>query len=227
MLSRKASSLRLADELTGPPKGACYPIPAGGLFSTGADLGRLYQMMLHRGQLDGRRMLSESAVKTMTDVQTGSTDADTLGGQQTPFHGRPLRGGVTAQPPVGRNHAMAGNDERHSVRGHDSADGGELRQDVRCAPPTRRTSPSAQRGCGDSVASRAWCRKRGHAGNVDFHVQEVVAMVTAGVRLRRTIRALINASISREGEGIRCVARRKDRMAALSERCPNVNANNR
>ncbi len=48
-----------------------HPIPAGGLFSTGGDLAKLYRMMLHRGQLDGKRILSEKAVAEMTKTQTG------------------------------------------------------------------------------------------------------------------------------------------------------------
>ena len=33
-------------QLIGPTKGARHPIPAGGLFSTGSDLAKLYQFML-------------------------------------------------------------------------------------------------------------------------------------------------------------------------------------
>jgi CubicO group peptidase (beta-lactamase class C family) len=47
-----------------------YPMPAGGLFSTAADMGRFYQMILNRGQLDGRRYISEKAVEQMTSRQT-------------------------------------------------------------------------------------------------------------------------------------------------------------
>jgi CubicO group peptidase (beta-lactamase class C family) len=50
---------------------AKHPIPAGGLVSSGADLARLYRMMLNRGELDGKRILSEKAVAEMTKVQTG------------------------------------------------------------------------------------------------------------------------------------------------------------
>lgn len=57
--------------LLGPVKGAKHPIPAGGLYSTAADLARLYQMMLHGGELDGQRILSAEAVKQMTTLQTG------------------------------------------------------------------------------------------------------------------------------------------------------------
>lgn len=47
-----------------------FPMPAGGLFSTAHDVARFYQMLLNNGQLDGRRYLSEAAVKTMTSRQT-------------------------------------------------------------------------------------------------------------------------------------------------------------
>ncbi len=47
-----------------------FPVPAGGLFSTAHDLARFYQMLLNRGQLDGRRYLSESAVEQLTRRQT-------------------------------------------------------------------------------------------------------------------------------------------------------------
>ncbi|MCS6866432.1 MAG: serine hydrolase domain-containing protein [Gemmataceae bacterium] len=51
---------------------AQHPIPAGGLVSCGHDLAQLYRMMLHRGQLNNRRILSEKAVAEMTRLQTGT-----------------------------------------------------------------------------------------------------------------------------------------------------------
>jgi CubicO group peptidase (beta-lactamase class C family) len=54
-----------------PVRGERPPSPAGGLFSTASDLSKLYQMMLRRGTLGGRRILSESAVDRMTRLQTG------------------------------------------------------------------------------------------------------------------------------------------------------------
>jgi CubicO group peptidase (beta-lactamase class C family) len=57
--------------IIGSPTGARYAIPAGGLYSTGADLAKLYQMMLNRGTLGTARVLSAEAVATMTRVQTG------------------------------------------------------------------------------------------------------------------------------------------------------------
>jgi len=48
------------------------PMPAGGLFSTASDVARFCQMILNGGTLDGRRYLSEAAVKQMTSKQTPS-----------------------------------------------------------------------------------------------------------------------------------------------------------
>ncbi len=50
---------------------ARYPIPAGGLFSTAADVCRFCQMILAGGQFQGRRYLSAAAVQQMTSRQTG------------------------------------------------------------------------------------------------------------------------------------------------------------
>jgi CubicO group peptidase (beta-lactamase class C family) len=48
-----------------PPQGA------GGLYSTAHDYARFCQMLLNRGTLDGKRILSERAFKTLTAVHTG------------------------------------------------------------------------------------------------------------------------------------------------------------
>jgi CubicO group peptidase (beta-lactamase class C family) len=55
------------------------PMPAGGLFSTAADVGRFCQMVLNDGVLDGKRVLSEAAVKHMTSKQTGDALKDGYG----------------------------------------------------------------------------------------------------------------------------------------------------
>lgn len=70
----KDKSGKLADSgfgLVGLPAEPKHPIPAGGLVSSGADLAKLYQMMLHKGELGGKRVLSKRAVAEMTRVQTG------------------------------------------------------------------------------------------------------------------------------------------------------------
>jgi len=55
------------------------PMPAGGLFSTAADVARFCQMMLNRGELGGRRYLSEAAVSQMTTRQTPGTVKESYG----------------------------------------------------------------------------------------------------------------------------------------------------
>jgi CubicO group peptidase (beta-lactamase class C family) len=46
------------------------PMPAGGLFSTATDVAKFCQMLLNGGTLNGKRVLSEAAVKEMTTRQT-------------------------------------------------------------------------------------------------------------------------------------------------------------
>lgn len=59
--------------IVGPATGAKHPIPAGGLYSTAADLARLYQAMLNGGSRRGGsvKIISPESVLTMTKVQTG------------------------------------------------------------------------------------------------------------------------------------------------------------
>jgi len=47
-----------------------FPMPAGGLFSTAQDVVRFYQMLLGGGQREGKRILSEAAVRQITSRQT-------------------------------------------------------------------------------------------------------------------------------------------------------------
>ena len=46
-------------------------MPAGGLFSTAADLALLCRMVLNEGELNGKRYLSAAAIKQMATTQTG------------------------------------------------------------------------------------------------------------------------------------------------------------
>jgi CubicO group peptidase (beta-lactamase class C family) len=48
-----------------------YGEPAGGFYSTASDIGTLCRMLLNGGTLDGKRYLSEKAVKQMSAIQTG------------------------------------------------------------------------------------------------------------------------------------------------------------
>jgi len=55
------------------------PMPAGGLFSTAADVGRFGQMLLRGGEYDGKRYLSEAAIKMMTTKETPAALKDNYG----------------------------------------------------------------------------------------------------------------------------------------------------
>jgi CubicO group peptidase (beta-lactamase class C family) len=68
--SKDGKLVATPNAIIGPPVGMRHPIPAGGLYSTGADLARFYRMMLNGGALDGERILTEETVKDMTRVQT-------------------------------------------------------------------------------------------------------------------------------------------------------------
>lgn len=48
------------------------PEPAGGLFSTAADMGRFYSMVANGGELEGKRILSRKAVQEMLTPVTAS-----------------------------------------------------------------------------------------------------------------------------------------------------------
>lgn len=84
-----------------------HPMPAGGLFSTAEDVSRFCRMALNGGTLDGKRVLSEEAVKEMTR-QTVAPEAKgsygvgwSLGGG-TFGHGGALSTNMTVDPKKGR-----------------------------------------------------------------------------------------------------------------------------
>lgn len=52
------------------------PMPAGGLFATADDVRRFYQMLANDGVFEGRRILSEAAVRAMTADQSGEAHAN-------------------------------------------------------------------------------------------------------------------------------------------------------
>jgi CubicO group peptidase (beta-lactamase class C family) len=62
---------RLA-EIANPASLAVMPRGDGGLFSTAADYARFVQLVLNRGQAGGRRLLSETALTSMTSNQMGA-----------------------------------------------------------------------------------------------------------------------------------------------------------
>lgn len=63
--------VRATNIIIGPTVGARHPIPAGGLYSTGPDLARLYQAMLRQGVAGEHRVLSAASLALMTKIQTG------------------------------------------------------------------------------------------------------------------------------------------------------------
>lgn len=62
-----------------PVRGRFPPLPGGGLFSTAEDLARFCRLLLQRGELDGRRYLSERAFQLLTTIQTGDEPAGSRG----------------------------------------------------------------------------------------------------------------------------------------------------
>ncbi|QOV92431.1 beta-lactamase family protein [Humisphaera borealis] len=56
-----------------------FPMPAGGLFSTAADTAAFCRMLLNRGQLDGKRYLSEAAIDEISKRQTPTTVKESYG----------------------------------------------------------------------------------------------------------------------------------------------------
>jgi CubicO group peptidase (beta-lactamase class C family) len=56
-----------------------FPMPAGGLFSSAEDVARFGQMLLRGGEYNGKRYLSEAAVKQMTSRQTPAALKESYG----------------------------------------------------------------------------------------------------------------------------------------------------
>ncbi len=56
-----------------------YPCPGGGLFSTAGDCGIFCQMLLNGGEYQGKRYLSEAALKELSSRQTGKMLKDSYG----------------------------------------------------------------------------------------------------------------------------------------------------
>lgn len=71
----------LGGDPTAYRRGAVYPSPSWGLYSTAEDLSHFYQMMLNGGSFQGRRYLSRFSVNLMTEAHTvGIHPAGWLGG---------------------------------------------------------------------------------------------------------------------------------------------------
>lgn len=97
----------LVDQLSYPLNNpGRQPIPAGGLFSTLADIAKFCQMILNDGINQGTRCISHEAIKQMTSRQTGSVGKDYGFGWGTGPDGRFGHGGaykteMTINPQLG------------------------------------------------------------------------------------------------------------------------------
>ena len=82
-LSKQTGSLETTeiDQLTYPlsDRAHRYPVPAGGLFSTASDIEKFCRMILNGGTLDGKRYISEHALRLMTSTQNGGLGDTTYG----------------------------------------------------------------------------------------------------------------------------------------------------
>lgn len=56
-----------------------FPMPAGGLFSTAADVSTFCQMILNGGTLDGKRYVSPASLHAMTSVENGGMEKHDYG----------------------------------------------------------------------------------------------------------------------------------------------------
>jgi len=56
-----------------------FPMPAGGLFSTAIDTSLFCRMLLNNGELDGKRYLSENAIRELSKRQTPPTIKESYG----------------------------------------------------------------------------------------------------------------------------------------------------
>lgn len=64
---------------------AKHPVPAGGLYSTGDDLARLYQCLLNKGTLNGRKIIDAATLAEMTRNHTGDLKAGFVEGSHWGF----------------------------------------------------------------------------------------------------------------------------------------------
>ncbi len=69
--SKNGELVTATNPVVGSPFGAKHPVPAGGLYSTAADLAKMYQAMLKVGRSGSTKILSRESVRSMTQIQTG------------------------------------------------------------------------------------------------------------------------------------------------------------
>lgn len=84
LYKKDKDGLARSENFLGDAVGGKFPLPAGGMFSTAPDMLKLYQMMLRKGEADGKRYLTEASVEKMTrnhtgDLRAGFTDGVVMG----------------------------------------------------------------------------------------------------------------------------------------------------
>lgn len=84
-----------------------YPMPAGGLFSTAADVAKFCQMILNEGALDGKRYISPGALHAMTTRQNGGLGGTDYGlgwgiSKSSFGHGGAFNNSMDIDPVTGR-----------------------------------------------------------------------------------------------------------------------------
>jgi hexosaminidase len=97
------------DQLTYPlsDRARRFPMPAGGLFSTAADLEKFCRMLLNGGELDGKRYISAQSLHLMTSMENGgfgNTDYG-FGWSVSPSgygHGGAYKNSIDIDPAAGR-----------------------------------------------------------------------------------------------------------------------------
>jgi CubicO group peptidase (beta-lactamase class C family) len=82
LYKKDKDGLARSENFIGDAVGGRFPLPAGGMFSTAADMFRFYQMVLDGGTAGGRRFLSEAGVAKMTRNHTGDLKAGFTDGVQ-------------------------------------------------------------------------------------------------------------------------------------------------
>jgi CubicO group peptidase (beta-lactamase class C family) len=84
-----------------------FPMPAGGLFSTAGDVARFCQMILNGGQGNGKRIVSEAAIREMTRTQNKGLAGKNYGlgwsvGEHGYGHGGAYNNAMEINPEAGR-----------------------------------------------------------------------------------------------------------------------------
>jgi hexosaminidase len=84
-----------------------FPVPAGGLFSTAADMAKFCRMILNGGELDGKRYISRESLQRMTSTENGGLGKTDYGfgwaiSSDGFGHGGAYKNSISIDPETGR-----------------------------------------------------------------------------------------------------------------------------